>query len=325
MPAQAKIDRLNAHRLSKKSNRQRKLTAGILLKRFLLFAFLLFALGLSWKIYSAWKNRIWDTDTRLTVAVAQENPTLYSYSPSSQELTIIVIPANTQVDAAGGYGSWLAGSLWDLGIQEKRRELLSFSLEKNLGVPVDGFIGLEGGFFFQTTPWPVKFFAALAGNFATNLTFFDRLALVFGPGSVPTPNRRIINLEGQGVITKAVLSDGQEGFIVVPERAKVIFEALRDDKILSEGKTLIITNATDKKGLAGDVVRVASTLGVRVIGAQTAGQKVEDCLVKTRLASKDSVSVKRLAKIFGCSQEIGEFEGHADIEIVLGEGFAKRF
>lgn len=306
--------------------RRKSLTASILLQRFLLFAFLLFATGLFGKVYSAWKNRIWDTNTRFTVVVAQKDPTLYSYNPSFSELTVVSIPGNTQLDAAGGYGSWLAGSLWSLGVQEKRRDLLSSSLEKNLGVPIDGFLGPGGEEFFKNTVWPVNFFRVFWGDVTSNLTFFDRVRLVFGSARTSTTSRRTLDLEGQGVITKTVLADGQEGFIVLPERSRVVFEAFRDEGVLNEGKTLIVVNGTDKKGLASDVVRIASTLGARVVGTQTRiEQKIENCLIKTRPEDKNSLSVKRLTRVFDCEQEIEEIGGQADIEIILGEGFAKRF
>lgn len=309
-----------------RSKRGKRLTATGVLKHFLLFAFLLFALGLSWKVYSAWKNRVWDTPTRFTVVVAEENPTLYSYDPSFSELTIISVPANTQLDAAWGYGSWLAGSLWSLGVQEKRWDLLSLSLAKNLGVPIDGFVGPGGEKFFQNSIWPLKIFKALMGDVATSLTFFDRIKLLFGPANTPKANRRVISLEEQGVITKTVLADGQKGFVVLPERSRIFFEGLRDERILDEGKTLIVTNSTDKKGLASDVVKITSTLGLRAIGAQTKiNEKIEDCLIKTRPRDKNSLSVKRLVKVFNCNVEVEEFEGPADIEILLGEGFTKRF
>src|SRR3989344_2120333 len=73
---------------------------------------------LIFSLYDAWQNRVW-RGARVTVVVASESPRVYSYNPENQSLTTFEVPKNTQVEASGGYGTWLVGNLWDLGKQEK--------------------------------------------------------------------------------------------------------------------------------------------------------------------------------------------------------------
>ena len=290
---------------------------------------MLFAGGL-WKIYLSWQNRVFVSGTRLTVVAAQENPTLYSYSPSSRELTIIVIPKNTQVEAAGGYGSWSVGSLWDLGNQEgKGGEVLRNTVMKAFGIPVDGWVGPDGEDLFknEALSFPVKVFKAISsGSIKTDLTFFDRLSLL-SIGAVSSSRRGSLDLEAKGVLAKKRLPDGVEGFIIIPERGKIVFEELRDSALLNERKTAFVFNATGKAGLAGQAVQVVSTLGIRVIGAGKGEEKIEDCQIRVKEKDSGSISARKLSRIFGCRMITGGFTESAssDIEILLGEGFAKRF
>lgn len=328
MPAQAKIDK-GSRRKKARREKKRRLTPSVLLGRFLTIALLALALGGFYKLFSSWQTRLWIPNTRFTVVVARDNPTIYSYNPKNGELLVIPIPKNTEVEASGGYGNFLVGSLWELGVREGTgEETLSVSLTKALGLPIDAWIGPEGEGLFQGQPlaWPVLALKALvSGQLKTNLTFFDRFQILLAAGGTSQVNRRIIDLEGTSIIKRTFLADGVEGFTVLPERAKVVFEAFRDEVVLGEGHTLIVVNTTEKRGLAADVVRVAITLGVRVVGTSQREEKVAGCVVKRRPNIKGSVSARKLAGIFGCRHEVGDFLGASDMELVLGEEFAKRF
>lgn len=312
-----------------RSRHLKKTSSASILRRFLLFTFLALFTGVLWKIYLSWQNQVFVPGTRLTVVVAQENPTLYSYNPSSRELTIIVIPKNTQVEAAGGYGSWPIGSLWNLGKQEGQKgELLRVSVMKAFGIPVDGWVGPDGEDLFkdETLALPIKVFKAIStGSLKTDLTFFDRLNLL-SIGAVSFSRRSNLDLEAKGVLEKKRLPDGVEGFIIIPERGKIVFEELRDSALLNEKKTAFVFNATGKAGLAGQVVQVVQTLGIRVIGAGKGEEEIEDCQIRAKGKNLGSISAKKLSQVFGCRLTTGGFtESSSDIEILLGEGFAKRF
>lgn len=314
-----------------RSRHLKKTSSASILRRFLLFTFLALFTGVLWKVYLSWQNQVFVPGTRLTVVVAQENPTLYSYNPSSRELTIIVIPKNTQVEAAGGYGSWPIGSLWNLGKQEGQKgELLRVSVMKAFGVPVDGWVGPDGEDLFKDEPlaFPTKIFKAIStGGLKTDLTFFDRLNLL-SIGAVSFSRRSSLDLETKGVLEKKLLPDGVEGFIIIPERGKIVFEELRDLTLLNEKKTAFVFNATGKAGLAGQAVQVVQTLGIRVIGAGKGEEgKIEDCQIRVKEKDTGSISARKLSQVFGCKLTTGGFTESAssDIEILLGSGFAKRF
>lgn len=321
MPAQAKIDR-GSRRKKAKRERKRSSTPFVILGRFLVIALFALALGGLYKLFSSWQNRLWIPGARFTVIVAADNPTIYSYNPKNNELLVITVPKNTEVEAAGGYGNFFAGSLWELGVRKGvGGEILSASLTRALGFPIDAWVDWRGERLLLSKSPNIE----VLGPIMTNLTFFDRFNLLLAAGGTSQVNRRMIDLEGIGIIKKTVLADGVGGFTVLPERAKVVFEAFRDETVLGEGRTLVVVNTTGERGLAADVVRVAATLGLRVVGTSQREDKVRGCIVKKRPNVKDSVSARRLAGIFACRQEVGNFSGASDMELILGEEFARRF
>lgn len=293
---------------------------------FLFFAFcLLFSIFFGRKLYLAWKNSIWTGISRLTIVVATADPKIYSFDPSSGRSTMMTIPRNTQVEAAWSYGNWPAGSLWELGMHEgKGGDLLRQSLQKNLGIPVDAWIGEAGEKLFASQP--LGFLSSLAqavssGRAKTNLTFFDRLRLV--SSGLSGAKQKEIDLPSAGVLKKVSLSDGTEGFVVVREKAKVVLD-LSDAEIFKEGRKVVIVNSSDKSGLALQVAQIVGGLGLRVIGTQT-GEGSVDCEVKGEHEQLKSLSARRLVQVFSCNLQEEKLDGPEDLRLMLGEDFARRF
>ena len=127
-------------------------------------------------------------------------------------------------------------------------------------------------------------------------------------------------------IEKGKLSDGLNGYIVVADRAAVGLDILRDDKIFVEMKTLKISNASDVGGLAGEVSRVALVLGIRVLDMGSSNDKYRGvCSVKGGGEQLRSLAARRITQIYGCDQSIKELNSAADLELIIGDRFAKEF
>lgn len=288
---------------------------------------LVFALGFAaLRLFEDWQSRVWSLPgTRITVVVASSDPTIYSYNPQTNSLTIIEVPKTTQVEASSGYGKWLAGSLWQLGADEgKGGELLATSLEKALGLPIDGWMSSQGEALFESRTLSVPSALWVVGS-RTNLTIFDRLNIILATNSVGVADRRSLDLVTTGALKKTELPDGLEAYVPVSDKTRTIFELLRDETVFAEGKTLLVVNTTLKQGIAGEVARIAGTLGVKVVATQTTDRDVEGCEVVGVEENINSYASRRLAQIFKCETRTGDPSGPGHLEIILGEGFAERF
>lgn len=321
---------LKARKLKKSSSPRFKSSFQMTLIKLAVWAVLLIGtLALAQTLVSAWREKVWIPGTRLTIIVAQEDPIIYSFDPQQGKLLSFKVPKNTQVQTAGSYGPWLSGSLWELGKQEEKDgELLRLSLQKALGIPIDAWVEEDGTRFFEnnTLGWVSASWQALvSGNLDTNLTFFDRASLIFGVGKLTIRDRREIDLESAGVIVPTKLSDGVRGFTVVPEKAKVALDSLRDDLVFEEEKKVIITNTTSKGGLATSTAQIGAVLGARVIGVDSSEEEVENCEIRGVKKDLNSLTTKRLAAIFSCEIKETSSSGAADLELILGKNFVERF
>lgn len=331
MPARVRF----SHRVKERAARTRRAKAPLVripeIVGPLFWLAVIFFIGfLAFKLYSAWQNRVW-MGARITIIVAaREAPRVYSYNPENQSLTTFEIPKNTQLDASGGYGTWLVGSLWDLGSQEKvGGEILKNSVQKSLGIPVDGWMDSRGGILFDSGKF--GFLGALGQVFQmrgikTNLTIFDKFNLLLSVGRVGRFSRTDISLLKKNVIERRKLSDGVEGYLVIPERTTTALDVLRDDRIFSEMKTIKISNATQKSGLGGEVSRVVSVMGLRVIDTGSIGEEHDGtCILIGEEEDMKSLAAQRVAQIYGCQKVFRKPAGAADLEFVIGEGFLTEF
>lgn len=318
-----------ARKLARRKVSRERFKPTILLRKFLITVVLLLSFGFLWKTFASWQGRLWNGESRFTVVVGGEDPTVYSFNPATGSLVFVRIPKNTQVETAYGYGTWLIGSLWELGKQEGLGgRVLTETIKKTFGIPVDGYIDGGGEKLFKTGAGNFLFAvreAALSGAMETNLTFFDRMAVLARVGGTNLLNRREIDLVASRVVSQKVLSDGVEGYIVVSEQTRPAFEKnFRDDAVFQETKTLTVVNTTKRAGLAQEVARLASIVGIRVIGTETREVDGQGCVIRADPQALNSLSAQRLSALLGCERVEGETQG-ADLELFLNEEFAKRF
>ncbi|MBI2268490.1 MAG: LytR C-terminal domain-containing protein [Candidatus Blackburnbacteria bacterium] len=332
MPGKPKSQSRARKTISRRKSSSRKKTDiyKVYVIRFILAVLSLVLVFVVFKVYLAWQNRLWDGNSRITVVVATPDPTVYSYNPRSQTLITFPIPKETQLTSAMGYGEWMAGSLWALDDQEKKGgRLFASSVQKSLGMPIDGWMNRQGKGFFQNSSFsflPSMIKALPNAKLGTNLTFFDRLNLAVAVGRVSTLNRREINLVSSGAIKESFLADGEKGFLVIPEKTVLVLDALRDDKVFEEAKTIKITNATGKSGVGAEVSRTVSILGIRVVAIDTGQENLKEvCVVRERGKTLKSRAAKQIIGLFGCTSDSKDPAGPASLEIILGEDFVKYF
>lgn len=320
-PARAHVKRVKA--------KKAKLTKILAVRIFLvlLAAALCFFLGKA--IYFSWKNRVWTLNSRVTVVVELADPKIYSYDPKDNKLISFNIPKDTQIETVSGYGSWKAGSIWELGLQEKKGgEFLRLSLQKGLGIPIDAWVQSSGDYLFNTGGfgWLIALKQFLVPDrFSTNLTAFDKARILLSVSSLGSRDRVTIDLEKQGIIVKSKLPDGEAGYLPVLERAKAYFEILRDNNVYQEAKKVVVINTTQKPGIATSVAQTTSVLGARVISVENESQEIENCTVSGQPSNLKSLTALRLEQLFGCGKVEQSISGASDLELYLGKKFAERY
>lgn len=302
----------------------------IILKRLVLGCIVLFLLILVTKLYSAWTNRVWGGEEKITIVVNSQTPKIYSFDPISQKVTVLELPRSLEIAASHGLGSWFAGSLYELGLQKKMGgELLRTSLQKSLGIPIDAWVASRDGVFFQDEPKAKITFLLQTllpnSNVATNLSIIDQLNLLIKTSSSRVTTKEI-NPLAFGVIRKKDFGFEEEAYELTSERTNHAFtKYFRDELVFSESKTISIINTTSRAKLAQEISFVISTLGVKVIETKQSDEAVSNCTLKGASHQLSSNSARRLTRLFKCEKETSTPQGPADLELILGEEFSEKF
>ena len=80
---------------------------------------------------------------------------------------------------------------------------------------------------------------------------------------------------------------------------------------------VVIVNTKKKSGLANDVGQIATILGVRIIGAQTSSEKINECEIRGEKSDLNSFSARRMIKIFDCAEVNTKTTSPQDLELWL--------
>ncbi len=328
-----------------RNKRQEKLFS---LGRFIILALIFMLLSIS--AFNLWQKRLWDGESRFTIALNADPVTIFSIEPTSHKAVLITIPSNTIFDVPYGYGDYLASSIFRLGALDKKRGggvLFSKSVENSLGIMVDGYVSLKQetlsfplktaedirlvkSNYFSYIKLPAILWGALTPTYETNLSFLDLIALFFKIKSLRSDQIELINIGELSLLSDRKLPDGAEVKIIDDE----IFDSALNDNFqdISIRKELVsfqVVNATDKDQLATQIGRILKNSGINVVSKTTA-PKTESYLCKLKIFEKKALSslvVRKVAGHYNCQiednsnkSEAGE-TNTADVKLFLGEGF----
>lgn len=270
---------------------KRKLVIG----QVLVFAIIILVAGSIAGFYGVLKKSIWDGETQITLAVASRPVSVVSFSPLGPSLVFLTFPPDAYVEVVHGYGNYLVESIYPLGeLEGKGRggDLLARSLQENLGVPLDGYLTTDN----------LKEIKALLES-KTNLSRWDLWRLWWEARNVREDRVKLVKLDKP----------------LDPERLeRIIGQYFVDEKIRREALAIAVLNATGQPGLATKEARIIKNLGGRIVGLGDIEN--EKCQIASLQKYKNSHTVKRLVKIFGCPWS-GEnlFGQRADLVLILGE------
>lgn len=305
MPARRK------RRLQNKKKRFRPVRPLVLIS--LLIAFLFFL---------ASQTRFWDNDSKLTLVINKKDGDVLVtvFNPVVDEVTNITIPKNTQLKVARQLGTWKAGSVWQLGENEGLEgRLLQETITYHFKLPVVAWADSPAeGFASGELIALVK---AVALPYKTNLKMGDRIKLAFFSFGIKNFKREEINLAETKLLKQTRFIDGEEGFVLVSDLPANILALFSDIEISQKSISVLIKNATGKKSVAESVGEITEVLGAKVAVVKKEENEDFDCLV----LGKNQKAVEKIAQVFSCQKEKSLPSGSLDLEIRLGEGFAKRF
>lgn len=286
---------------------------------YIAFALVLALLTLSWSIQFTKsligsKSHNWTGEFNINLLVLTPQVSLFSYNPKEGKITLVNIPDETFLDVPDGFGQWQVRSVYGLG----GSRLLALTMTSFFGIPVDGFLDISALSAEQSAMEFISGINLLSG-LKTDLTPLELIRLKLGTRAVRFDKIAKVDLSSLGVLDKDNLPDGTPIFRADPARLDSVLAHFADPVILAEGKSVAVFNATDKPLLAQKGARLITNLGGNVIITSNAQMRLE----KTVVTGEESKTLERLRQIFG--RETGEAPAvsRAQINVFLGEDFAK--
>lgn len=273
-------------------------------------------------IYLYLRTGFWNTKSKLSIAIKKDTGEVLisTFDPTVSEITNITIPGNTEVHVARSMGTLQIKNVWQLGEnQGLDGKLLSETITRHFKFPVVAWADNEALGFTETNL--ISLMKAAILPYKTNLKIGDRVRIAIFAAGVNNPKRAEIDLSETSYLAKTILVDGDEGYTVAGSFPKGLLVVFSDPQISNKATTVKILDASSKVGLAQELGEVIGVFGAKVASVDKVEGEEFDCEVK----GKEREIVEKVAKLFSCRKVEETIEGGFDLEIAIGEEFARRF
>lgn len=265
-------------------------------------------------------TNVWNGEdkTSLVYKKTDGNIAVTVLDPNLSEMTTLVIPADTQVEVARNYGTFLIKNVWQFGINEKvGGKLLAETVTQNFLFPTFLWCGVDPG-FDRGNLKSILNFIFFPG--ATNINFGDRLQIGLFSLNVKNISSDVINLGESRFLDKEKLNDGTVGYVTtgkISERLTVYFSDNDfGEKIVKIG----IIDSTGNNRVSDKLGEILEVLGGKVVSLDKK-TVIED--TDCQVSSVNPILAKKVARIFSCKVDDGL--ATFDIDIKIGKKFADRF
>ncbi|MBU1127203.1 MAG: LytR C-terminal domain-containing protein [Patescibacteria group bacterium] len=307
-----------------KEQKKKKL---IRIKRIVKFAFFFILLILFLSFFSIFflvkKDAFWNARSHLNIVVNSSPLLVLSINPPKDfYVTSLNGDLYAEID---GLGYYRLGKVYELGeLKEEGSQLLRKTIQKELKVPIDAVINIDGAeidFSLENSAVLKSFLKKTFENSAIkaekgDLKTWDFISLYF---SGLVDKLVLINLEAY---KKEQLPDGREVEIIDEMKLLSFRNYFLDEEIIDDGLSIAVWNSTKKSGLGKQTAEILTSMGLRVVDVSSTGLKIENknCLLRANEDVGKTHTFKRIKLIFECDSEekINE-EIRADMVLIIGD------
>jgi hypothetical protein len=267
-------------------------------------------------------TRLWKFSEKVGLVInrADGDIAVMSLDRKNKDITTIEIPGATELDVSRQLGRWRAKSIWQLGENEKvGGSLLRETIVKNFHFPILGWADSGASGFADGDLWGI--IKAIFVPYKSNLTLADKIRIgLFSLGVTPSERSQILLGEGR-FLKKVTLKDGEEGYVVQGKIPKELLVVFSQPQIAQQGLKVNLKDASGQSAVATEVGATIEVLGAKIAAVSRLPIASKDCLVSGRPEDFRRI----LAAVFDCEIVKTTPSGNFDIEIEIGERFAKRF
>jgi hypothetical protein len=281
---------------------------GLLIK-----VFIPLILILSVFLYLQLSTKYWNGHDKFAFVfqAAEDNIGVKILDPVLNEETTLIIPGDTEVTVARGYGTLRIKNVWQLGVNEKLGgTLLAETLTDTFLFPTNLWSDMD-----ITNVWKFIFSPK-----ATNIPFGDRLSAGIFALRVLEIDKTEIDLAKSQFLAKKTLADGKPGFVLTGSVSSRLTVYFSDNNFADKNLKFSLSDATGSYGVADGVGKILEVLGGKVVAVD---KKPQDKSLDCEVFGQNSKAVSKVATLFSC-KKISE-KSNFDLEMKMGSKFAKRF
>lgn len=279
----------------------------------LIKVFIPLALILSVFLYLKLSTRYWNGHDKMAFVFQNQSGTVgvTILDPVLNEETTLIIPGDTQVNVARGYGTLRIKNVWQLGVNEKLGGTLLADT-------------LTSGFLFPTNLWSdtdiTNVWKFVFTPKQTNIPFGDRLSAGIFALRVSGIDKTEIDLAKNQFLHKQTLADGKQGFVLSGPASGRLTVYFSDNNLADKNLKFSLTDATGTFGISDRVGAVLEVLGGKVVAVD---KKSVDGSLDCEVFGQNHDAVKKVAVLFSCKELSNK--SNLDLEMKMGTKFSKRF
>lgn len=231
--------------------------------------------------------------------------------PSLNEKTTLIIPGDTEINVARGYGTMRIKNVWQLGVNEKLGgSLLAQTITQSFLFPTNLWSDTD-----LNDIWKFVFMTK-----KTNIPFGDRLSAAIFALRVNGIDKTEINLGTSQFLRKQILTDGKSGYVTAGNMGGRLTVYFADNAFADKNLKFGLVDATGSFGVAAKVGQILEVLGGKIVEVDK--DAVNDSL-DCEVSGSNADVVKKVSILFSCKKISGG--SNFDLEMRMGGRFAKRF
>ncbi|MCL4397458.1 LCP family protein [Patescibacteria group bacterium] len=280
------------------------------------------ALGV-WKALPLLPSLLKGTHThydRINIVLGGRQTVLVSYNQIGKSAVVVKLPGDLYLtEVIHGYGQYKVSSVYPAGeLDHRGGETLAGTVQEYLGVPVDGY------YYTNRTLGDLKTFF-LSPEFLfeakSNISLLDRLELAIDLAGVRFDKIQSVDLEK--VASPLVLADGSTAISLEKEEVDSALSGMfSESRLQDENLRVEVINTTEATGLGSRAQRLLSNIGLTVVNVDSREPALPTCQIQADSTAFSSLTVSRIAAIYGCKIEKKDDGSRAAVTVMLGQNYA---
>lgn len=255
----------------------------------------------SWLIKGV-KASQWDGQGQFGWVIQAEEIQVKIIIPNQKKLITLIIPNNTIVKVGFGFGEYRINKVYELGrLANQAGKVLTRTIQEFLGVGIKG--------------WQV--------GTKSNLSWWDKFRLNWLKTFVVNQTK-VIELKDKPSWQAEQLTDGSLIYRVNQAWLdELIHQEIFDQEVSQEGLTVAVLNASGVNGMANDISRLISNLGIEVRLVSNLATQNKSEVVISQKSQKETRTLKKIIGSLGIDTvRVGDIlEQRSDIVVIIGRDY----